>query len=333
MKPVQAAHKKYSQKRLATDGQVQYCKQLSMKDPAKLDQEKLRIEREKLKSMEQDRDDAFDESVESHIDLFVRKRTAHLTDFCEIVQSFHHFYAEGYTLTHNMLDYLEKIKQKSKDSAEALKKTPIDRIRTFDPDGQSPSTPVSSTSSPSSISSPVLVSSSPSSFSAPDSPSSGPVIVSSVKKISTTTTTTTVTKTASNPSASKGPKPLFQTIALYDYDAQDDGELSFVAGDTICVTANDDPDGWWFGYLDRDSSKQGNFPSNYTKAGSGSGSTGGETANALYDYAAEDDGELSFSTGDKIVIMEKLDGGWWRGKNEATGAVGLFPSNFTDAAQ
>jgi hypothetical protein len=332
MKSVQTAHKKYCKKRLDTDGQVIYCKQMSMKDPAKLDQEKLRLEREKLKAMEQERDDAFDESVEAHVDLFVKKRTTHVTDFCEIIQSFHHFYAEGYTLTHNMLEYMEKMKHKAKDSAETLKKTPIDRVRTFDPDGgvspASPS-PSSSSSSANSISSPVLVSHN-------TSTPTDPPTSSTLKKTTTITTTSKVT----------APKALFQTIALYDYDAQQSNELSFVAGDTINVTSKDDPDGWWDGYLDRDPSKVGSFPSNYTKAGSvedggskssssssGNATTGKDLANALYDYSAEDDGELSFKTGDRILVLERLDGGWWRGKNQSSGLVGLFPSNFTDQAE
>lgn len=54
-----------------------------------------------------------------------------------------------------------------------------------------------------------------------------------------------------------------------------------------------------------------------------------ETTEALYDYEATDEGELSFKQGDTIVILQKFENGWWRG--EVRGQIGVFPVNFTKA--
>ena len=48
-------------------------------------------------------------------------------------------------------------------------------------------------------------------------------------------------------------------MAAYDYEAQNDGELSFEEGDRIEVVARSD-DGWWEGRL---KGAVGLFPSNY----------------------------------------------------------------------
>ncbi|KNC47565.1 myosin ID heavy chain [Thecamonas trahens ATCC 50062] len=50
-----------------------------------------------------------------------------------------------------------------------------------------------------------------------------------------------------------------------------------------------------------------------------------ETVTALYDYDAQEAGELSFREGDVITIVSKGDG-WWTG--ELRGSKGEFPSNY-----
>jgi len=51
------------------------------------------------------------------------------------------------------------------------------------------------------------------------------------------------------------------------------------------------------------------------------------TAAALYDYNAENEGDLSFKEGDIIIIHDQSDpSGWWEG--EVNGVRGFFPSNF-----
>ncbi|KAK4470441.1 hypothetical protein MN116_005994 [Schistosoma mekongi] len=47
----------------------------------------------------------------------------------------------------------------------------------------------------------------------------------------------------------------------------------------------------------------------------------------LYDYAANEDDELSFRVGDHIFGIEQIDEGWWLGR-DASGQIGLFPANY-----
>jgi len=58
--------------------------------------------------------------------------------------------------------------------------------------------------------------------------------------------------------------------------------------------------------------------------------TSGEgQARALYDYEAAQEGDLGFSEGDIINLIDTSDeGGWWVG--ELNGVQGTFPSNFVE---
>lgn len=47
---------------------------------------------------------------------------------------------------------------------------------------------------------------------------------------------------------------------------------------------------------------------------------------ALYNHDAEEEDELDFKAGDVVEIIEKAEGGWWRGS--CRGKEGLFPSNY-----
>ncbi|KAF5405225.1 hypothetical protein PHET_01135 [Paragonimus heterotremus] len=50
------------------------------------------------------------------------------------------------------------------------------------------------------------------------------------------------------------------------------------------------------------------------------------TAVAAYDYTADEDDELTFSVGELITEIEKIDQGWWKGV--CRGKIGLFPANY-----
>jgi len=59
------------------------------------------------------------------------------------------------------------------------------------------------------------------------------------------------------------------------------------------------------------------------------GGAGGEQARALYDYEAQQEGDLEFHEGDIINLIDTSDpSGWWVG--ELNGVQGNFPSNFVE---
>ena len=51
---------------------------------------------------------------------------------------------------------------------------------------------------------------------------------------------------------------------------------------------------------------------------------------AMYDYNAADDDEVSFSEGDIIVDVEVIDEGWMTGRVERTGQHGMLPANYVE---
>ncbi|KAI8072436.1 hypothetical protein BC940DRAFT_292595 [Gongronella butleri] len=55
-----------------------------------------------------------------------------------------------------------------------------------------------------------------------------------------------------------------------------------------------------------------------------------ETVIAHHDYEAQQDDELSFRSGDAIVVLDHSNTDWWQGKKQ-DGTIGFFPSNFVEA--
>ncbi|GAP92087.1 putative sh3 domain-containing protein [Rosellinia necatrix] len=51
-------------------------------------------------------------------------------------------------------------------------------------------------------------------------------------------------------------------------------------------------------------------------------------ARAVYKYQAADDRDLSFEKDDRVAVHEYMNDDWWMGRNERTGAEGIFPKNY-----
>ncbi|KAI1823699.1 SH3 domain-containing protein [Xylaria intraflava] len=56
-------------------------------------------------------------------------------------------------------------------------------------------------------------------------------------------------------------------------------------------------------------------------------------ARALFKYQAADDRDLSFERDDQIAVHEYMNDDWWMGRNERTGAEGIFPKTYVHVDQ
>ncbi|KAH8725009.1 SH3 domain-containing protein [Phaeosphaeriaceae sp. PMI808] len=51
-------------------------------------------------------------------------------------------------------------------------------------------------------------------------------------------------------------------------------------------------------------------------------------ASALYQYNAQDAGDLALMPNDRVIVTEYMNAEWWKGKNERTGMEGIFPASY-----
>lgn len=116
-------------------------------------------------------------------------------------------------------------------------------------------------------------------------------------------------------------------IALFDYEASEDNELSFPENAFISDIEFPDTD-WWLGkYKER----IGLFPANHVKLQVGrttQGGTDSHLAIALFDYEAGEENEISFPEHAVIMITGFPDNDWWYG--EYNGEYGLLPSKYVE---
>lgn len=114
-----------------------------------------------------------------------------------------------------------------------------------------------------------------------------------------------------------------QCVALADYDATVDDEISFRKGDTITVVAKGAASGYWEGELNshrKGSLKRGLFPNCFVSSNIRANVVPSfqDKALALYSYAAKARGEMSFEPGDVITVLRpSASAGWWCGWNES----------------
>ena len=55
-----------------------------------------------------------------------------------------------------------------------------------------------------------------------------------------------------------------------------------------------------------------------------------ERVQALYNFDAEEEGELSFTKGTVLTVLDKPDPNWWMGM-DTNGSRGLIPSTYVKA--
>ncbi|XP_061613922.1 SH3 domain-containing kinase-binding protein 1 isoform X4 [Phyllopteryx taeniolatus] len=151
---------------------------------------------------------------------------------------------------------------------------------------------------------------------------------------------------------------MVEAVVEFDYEAQQDDELSLNVGDVIVNIRRDDG-GWWEGEL---GGRRGLFPDNFVREIKKDGMRNGGQAGAAvkadlsngraspvsepgvrpakkgeqirkrrckaaFSYVPQHEDELELKIGDIIEILAEVEEGWWEGV--LNGKSGMFPSNFT----
>ncbi|XP_075751377.1 intersectin-1 isoform X4 [Rhipicephalus microplus] len=136
-------------------------------------------------------------------------------------------------------------------------------------------------------------------------------------------------------------------VALYAYQSQEPGDLSFNAGDVISVSKKEGE--WWTGTL---AGQTGIFPSNYVRlyepevkvqpARPETPQSDGKVKNSkmikkpeivsvIAPYKATGPEQLTLEKGQLIQVRKKTDSGWWEGELQVKGKkrqTGWFPATY-----
>lgn len=129
--------------------------------------------------------------------------------------------------------------------------------------------------------------------------------------------------------------------ALYQYASTGEDEVSINEGDQFNVVEEDEGSGWTL--ISLPTGEEGLVPTSYIEiqrpVASSSKKVGPSVApkrgarrvqylEALYDYEADGDDELSISAGDKIILLQDdVDGSGWT-EGELNGNKGMFPTSY-----
>nr|XP_006816978.1 PREDICTED: uncharacterized protein LOC102800513 [Saccoglossus kowalevskii] len=138
------------------------------------------------------------------------------------------------------------------------------------------------------------------------------------------------------PAASHAPKQKFYQ-ALYNYNGSGSGELDLIINDILIILERS-PNGWVKGRLEKNG-LSGWLPQSYIEEwtldsdlqeikndGHSDDFEEGVEYKAVYSYHGNSNNELSFSSGDIIIVLEECDNGWWRGNHDNT--QGWFPGSY-----
>lgn len=54
---------------------------------------------------------------------------------------------------------------------------------------------------------------------------------------------------------------------------------------------------------------------------------------SIHDFQPQEPGEIGFSRGDEILVLDDSDANWWRGRTtrDENFNIGIFPSNYVSA--
>ncbi|XP_056588287.1 SH3 domain-containing protein 19 isoform X2 [Triplophysa dalaica] len=137
-----------------------------------------------------------------------------------------------------------------------------------------------------------------------------------------------------------------QVQALYDFTPEGPGELALRAGDVVSNVEQLDSD-WYTGTC---KNMTGCFPVNYVKTMNkpvapapvcsnewkpkpkpAPAAISGPRCEARFDFEGEQGGELSFSEGDVIQLLEYVEDEWASGR--LNGHVGIFPLNYVEVLE
>lgn len=109
-----------------------------------------------------------------------------------------------------------------------------------------------------------------------------------------------------------------QCIAICDFEAAVEDEMTMARGDLITVCAKGSDSGWWEGTNNR-SGKRGLFPNCFVSSNLSPDRPPVflNKAVALFDYQGREASEMTFKKGDVISVAKPHNSsGWWSGINE-----------------